>query len=120
MQCPGTSVAEKRPRRVRRSAHLRMVTVTFVICLLEGKAASAEPDAFISNREVTNADVFRQKQRQRQDIYDGQSDAAKFVQAILWIYLNCTQNPHAVLNNSISGPNPEGIPCSSISCCFWS
>ena len=62
-----------------------MVIVTSVICLLEGKAASAEPGAFISNREVTNADVFRQKQRQRQDIYDGQSDAAKFSEAIFFV-----------------------------------
>ena len=35
--------------------------------------ATAEPGAFISQREVTNADVFQQKQRHQQDAYNGQS-----------------------------------------------
>ena len=36
--------------------------------------ATAEPGAFISQREVTNADVFQQKQRlQQDDAYNGQS-----------------------------------------------
>ena len=44
-----------------------------VVCVVAAEMVSAEPGAFISQREVTNADVFQQKQRrQQQDVYNGQ------------------------------------------------
>ena len=48
----------------------------FFICVAVAAVAgmaTADPDAFISQREVTNADVFQQKQRHQQDAYNGQS-----------------------------------------------
>ena len=48
----------------------------FFICVAVAAVAgmaTAEPGAFISQREVTNADVFQQKQRHQQDAYNGQS-----------------------------------------------
>ena len=52
---------------------MRNLGVTlFVVCIF-ARMASAEPGAFISQREVTNADVFQQKQRQQQDVYNGLS-----------------------------------------------
>ena len=79
MQCPAS--ASRRPEKVRkRSAKVRKrprktfaVTLAVVFCVAASRMASAEPDAFISQREVTNADVFQQKQRQQQDAYNGQS-----------------------------------------------
>ena len=77
MQCPMSvsrrpEKAKKRPIRLKGRTKGRTL-VMLVVCVVAAEMVSAEPGAFISQREVTNADVFQQKQRrQQQDVYNGQ------------------------------------------------
>ena len=73
MQCP-KSVCRRPEKAKKRPIRLKGRTlVILVVCVAAAGMVSAEPDAFISQREVTNADVFQQKQRrQQQDVYNGQ------------------------------------------------